>query len=149
MQQLLFTFCLLAKKHCFVNLYINQLIINKSDITTPLRRKNIIWYNGMFISKRAFQLNNIIVSKNRYIYEYIFKNNRTRIKGILSDKCIKTITYLKIFDDKNIEYYYKKIFLNDTFKLIIHIFYKNILLYFLLILLIKSNYRFYKFKNKK
>ena len=68
-------------------LYISQLISNKADVVTPLRTGFVTWFNGMFISKRAFQLNNILENKNRYIYEVYFKNNNTRIKGILSNHC--------------------------------------------------------------
>ena len=122
-------------------LYISQLINNKADVVTPLRKGYITWYNGMYISKKAFQLNNIIFFKNRYIYEIYFRNNLTRIKGIISDRCLNTTDNLKLFDNKNIKEYYKnnnfhyisKIMINNIYK---HNFLKQFI-FFLIILIIK------------
>lgn len=81
-------------------LYISDILNNKTDITTPLSKGAITWYNGMYISNRAFQLNKIFTNNNRYIYEYYFKNKNTRIKGIISDNCSRTTPFLKSFEKK-------------------------------------------------
>lgn len=80
-------------------LYINQIINNKTDIATPLSNGIYTWYNGMYISKRAFQLNKIYPSKNRYLYEYLFENKKTRIKGIIAENCLQPWNYLNYYND--------------------------------------------------
>lgn len=129
-------------------LYISQIVNNKTDVAVPLRKGIVTWYNGMFISKRAFQFNNIIFNKNRYVYEYYFKNNYTRIKGIVSDNCLNTTAYLILFDDKN-----KEIFPKNISKIINDIIYKskfiNQLAFFLMILIIKYFISYSKLFNKK
>jgi len=75
-------------------LYISEIINNKTDIATPLHKGNVTWYNGMFISKRAFNLNNVFYSKKRAIYEYYFINKNTRIRGIIDDKCQRPYHYI-------------------------------------------------------
>ena len=67
-------------------IYISLIINNETDISTPLSNRAITWYNVMFISKRAFMLNKIMPFKNRYLYEYLFLDNGTRIKGVIADK---------------------------------------------------------------
>ena len=37
-------------------IYNQSLSNNKTDISFPFRRERLIWYNGIFISKRAFYL---------------------------------------------------------------------------------------------
>jgi hypothetical protein len=72
-------------------LYINLLKNNISDISLPFRHESCTWYNGMFISNRAFQLKDKIdINSNRYYYESLFKNdnksfNYVRFKGVLND----------------------------------------------------------------
>ena len=116
-------------------LYISQLISNKADVVTPLRTGFVTWFNGMFISKRAFQLNNILENKNRYIYEVYFKNNITRIKGIVSNHCKNRTAYLILYDNKNKDIF----FINRTFNYISKIInynYKTKYLYNILYLFI-------------
>lgn len=60
----------------------------------------ITWYNGMFISKRAFILNNVFYIRDRYIYEAFFANKNTRIKGILESNCKIPIKYIISFGNK-------------------------------------------------
>lgn len=116
-------------------LYISQLISNKADVVTPLRTGIVTWFNGMFISKRAFQLNNILENKNRFVYEFYFKNNNTRIKGILSNHCKNRTSYLILYDNKS-----KNIFsIHRTIKYIskiINYIYKTKYLYNILYLFI-------------
>lgn len=81
----------LTWKHEFTNprnkIYINLIKNNLTDIASPFRYKKMTWYNGMFISLKAFKLIPIIqIYKNRYYYESLFKiNNNIRFKGILND----------------------------------------------------------------
>ena len=80
-------------------IYISEILQNKTDIAVPLNDGIMTWYNGMYISKRAFQLNNIFLYNNRYIYEYYFSKNNTRIKGIVAEKCKKPWNYLDLFNN--------------------------------------------------
>lgn len=130
-------------------LYINQLIKNKADITTPLKTGIVTWYNGMFISKRAFRLNNILLYKSRFVYEVYFKNNHTRIKGIVSNNCKNRTSYLILYDDKhkiifpkNIIFHYISKSVNLIYKtrFLYHIFY---LILFFIIKLFRRYYRFF------
>lgn len=66
-------------------IYILPIINNKADVSTPLSNGATTWYNGMFISRRAFVLNKIMPCKNRYLYEFLFSNNATRIKGVIAE----------------------------------------------------------------
>lgn len=69
------------------NVYINLLKNNLADITLPFRCGVSTWFNGMFISNRAFNLINIIENfkYNRWYYESLFKHSSIRLKGILND----------------------------------------------------------------
>ena len=129
-------------------LYISQLINNKADVVTPLRKGIVTWYNGMFISKRAFQLNNILVYKNRYVYERYFTNKYTRIKGIVSDNCLNTNTFLMLYNNKNKEIHSKNKVFYYKYKIINSIKYKHklikLILMFIIILIFKSIKRKYK-----
>lgn len=133
-------------------LYISQLISNKADVVTPLRTGIITWYNGMFISKRAFQLNNILENRNRYIYEFYFKNNNTRIKGILSNHCKNMTAYLILYDNQNKNIFFINRTLNYISK-IINYNYKTKYLYNILhlfiIFVIKLFLRYNKLRVKK
>lgn len=82
-------------------IYISNIVNNVADITTPLSNKAITWYNGMYISRRAFQLRFIQPSKNRFIYEFYFSNPSIRIKGIVAENCKWPLSYLNAFN-KNI-----------------------------------------------
>ena len=69
------------------NLYIQLILSNKTDISIPFREDVRTWFNGMFISKRAFHLiPEVPISKVRHFYEVDLFNIRTiRIKGIIND----------------------------------------------------------------
>ena len=106
----------------------------------------------MFISKRAFQLNNILENKNRYIYEVYFKNNITRIKGIVSNHCKNRTAYLILYDNKNKDIF----FINRTFNYISKIINYNYktkylynILYLFIIFIIKLFLRYNQLYNKK
>ena len=68
-------------------IYIKNLLKNKTDISVPFRKGICTWFNGMFISKRAFDLIfEVPINKKRYFYEGgIFKSANLRIKGIIND----------------------------------------------------------------
>ena len=83
------------------SIYISKILQNITDIATPLSYGITTWYNGMFISNRAFKLNNIYSHKNRFIYEYYFSNNKTRIQGIIAENCTKPWNYLDINKKEN------------------------------------------------
>ena len=69
-------------------IYIQPILKNISDITTPFRKGACTWYNGMFISKRAFDLIPMVsIEKRRHFYEGgIFAVNNIRIKGIIKNR---------------------------------------------------------------
>ena len=103
----------------------------------------------MFISKRAFRLNNILLYKSRFVYEVYFKNNHTRIKGIVSNNCKNRTSYLILYDDKhkiifpkNIIFHYISKSVNLIYKtrFLYHIFY---LILFFIIKLFRRYYRFF------
>ena len=68
-------------------IYIQSILTNKTDISIPFRKDRNTWFNGMFISKRAFDIiPQIPVSKNRYFYEgNLFNATNIRIKGLIDD----------------------------------------------------------------
>ena len=89
-------------------LYINILKSNFSDISLPFRNGTCTWFNGMFISKRAFnKINKINYDEKRYYYECLFMSNskekNVRFQGILNDsispyKVLPQVTkFLKYF----------------------------------------------------
>ena len=69
------------------NIYIKLIENNLTDISLPFRLGPCTWYNGMFISYRAFKfINTIKYNKiNRWYYESLFQNHNIRLKGILND----------------------------------------------------------------
>ena len=69
------------------NIYIQYILSNKTDISIPFRKDGYTWLNGMFISKRAFDLiPEVQISKVRHFYECnLFNLANIRIKGILND----------------------------------------------------------------
>ena len=142
------------------NLYISYILNNKYDIVTPLSNNNITWYNGMYISKRAFELNNIFKSKKRFIYEFIFKNDKTRIKGIISENCKIPIKCLNSFIDEisKQKMFHKKLY--RPFHIIKNMSFKKNKRFFILYLIIiislitilkvfNKNSLKYKVNNKK
>jgi len=83
-------------KHEFTNprkkIYIKLLQDNYSDISLPFRSGIATWFNGMFISNRAFKLIEEIKSspKTRWYYESLFQSStksykNIRFKGVLND----------------------------------------------------------------
>lgn len=69
-------------------IYIELLKKNITDISLPFRYGACTWFNGMFISNRAFNLINTIqyYKYDRRIYESLFLNKNIRFRGILNDK---------------------------------------------------------------
>lgn len=95
------------------NIYIKLLKQNITDISLPFRNGECTWFNGMFISQRAF--NSIYTigynSTYRWYYEELFghlkkKLNSIRYKGVLSDKIVPRYMFPKI---NKYLHYYKKI----------------------------------------
>jgi len=112
--------------------YIQLIQKNLTDLALPFRAGICTWYNGMFISNRAFKLIDTIEydKSDRYFYESLFRrSNKTlvdiRFKGVLND-CItpddlgfeqnKYLTNYKIIKNKRktrsiriiILFFYKK-----------------------------------------
>ena len=94
-------------------IYIQLLSNNITDVALPFRRSTCTWYNGMFISQRAFSLINEIPfyeTIERHFYEcltFFQPDNfsyKIRFKGILSDfistneVMLKTEYLAKYFD---------------------------------------------------
>jgi len=93
-------------------IYIKPILNNQTDVSAPFRHNRITWYNGMFISKRAFDIiGEVPKFKNRYLYEgYLFKNIDIRIVGIIKDnqqpltlenEMHKHLKYLNEINSKN------------------------------------------------
>jgi len=121
-------------------LYISPIINNETDISTPLSDGAYTWYNGMFISKRAFRQNRVYLEINRYIYEKLFINNCTRIKGIIAEKVRKPWCYLDYFSIKNKNRYN----ISNNFKAPHkNIEYNNNILYFLLGFILVFFFKFF------
>ena len=68
-------------------IYIEPILNNQTDVSAPFRNNRITWYNGMFISKRAFDIiGQVPKFKSRYQYEgNLFNNTDIRIIGIIKD----------------------------------------------------------------
>lgn len=68
-------------------IYIKSILNNKTDISAPFRFGACTWFNGMFISKRAFDLiSEVPIFEIRYNYEGgLFNLSNIRIKGIIND----------------------------------------------------------------
>ena len=71
-------------------IYIKPILENITDISTPFRAGKCTWFNGMFISKRAFDLiPEVSIKKRRHYYEGgLFSSTNIRIKGIIKDKVL-------------------------------------------------------------
>ena len=86
-QQIIRNFWKIEFKSPRNKLYIESILNNQTDVSAPFRKNRNTWYNGMFISKRAFE----IIGKvpkfiNRYHYEGgLFNNTDIRIIGIIKD----------------------------------------------------------------
>ena len=75
--------------------YMTLLKNNYFDVVLPFRAQYVTWFNGMFISNRAFNLIHEIkyYHKSRWYYESLFINakntkNKVRIKGVLCDNIL-------------------------------------------------------------
>ena len=69
------------------NKYINSILINKTDVSTMFsyyRKKT--WFNGFFVSQKAFDLIGKVKIKKRMYYEIMFGKTKARVLGILSNK---------------------------------------------------------------
>ena len=83
------------------NKYINSILTNKTDVATLFsygRKKT--WFNGFFISKRAFDIIGKIKKKKRMYYERMFVNTKTRVLGILNNKVINSHAFARKFYNK-------------------------------------------------
>lgn len=109
----------------------------------PFRKKTVTFFNGMFISIRAFKLiDEILFNSNRFYYEEILfkdKNNKIRIRGILNDSTTHEVVrdqntfFLKYF--KNLkEINTSKI--KNTSKILL------LMIYLILIIFVKKFYFF-------
>ena len=101
-------------KHEFINprkkIYIKLLKDNNADIALPFTNHIFTWFNGIFISNRAFNLIGEIESKpsSRYYYETLFWNSNItskniRFKGVLNDSVSGLDVILEI--NKYIQYF--------------------------------------------
>ena len=125
--------------------YIQPILKNITDISAPFRIGFCTWYNGMFISKRAFDLiHEVPIKKTRGFYEGgIFSLKSIRIKGILKDsikasRVGKAVMY-------HLEFLKKKkkeidIFIQDS---LLFVFIFIIKLYIIILL------KFFKYKKEK
>lgn len=78
------------------NIYIKLIENNLTDISLPFRAGPCTWFNGMFISNRAFSyINPIKFNKNRWSYESLFIHHKMRFKGILNDKITPKYIYFE------------------------------------------------------
>ena len=114
-------------------IYIQLLEKNLFDISVPYRSGASTWFNGMFISKRAFNLINTITKKKRFYYEGLFRSsnnsfNNIRFKGILNDSISPTdaINSMKKFYE-----YLKNLYLSEKKKN-----FTNILIFFCLFIFV-------------
>jgi hypothetical protein len=66
--------------------YISSL--DNFDVVCPLLGpNNETWYNGMFISGRAFEkIGDIVPSEDRYDYQRLFRSSNIKARGILKEK---------------------------------------------------------------
>jgi hypothetical protein len=126
-------------------IYIQPILKNKTDITVPFRAGVCTWFNGMFISKRAFDLiPEVPIEKMRHFYEGgVFNYINIRIKGKIKDRILPCeigkvmLHHLYIKKHKN--------------ELGI-IFFQNVLLLGLLIIIklyINNHFKFIKHKKEK
>jgi hypothetical protein len=91
-------------------IYIQFIYNNITDISLPFRKDKITWFNGMFISKRAFDLiPEVPINTYRHFYEGgLFSVVNIRIKGIINDDqspytiLEETLHHLKILNQSKI-----------------------------------------------
>lgn len=137
-------------KHEFTDnrkkIYISLLKNNISDISLPFRQGACTWYNGMFISNRAFTLINEIKlnQTDRWYYEELFKFsnqscNNIRFKGILNDNVSSLIVGEEVISNV-------KNFNNDMIKKQ-HLFLESLNIFVLLISLFLKKIKLKQNKN--
>ena len=124
------------------NLYINLIKNNLSDVTLPFKKDKCTWFNGMLISKRAFSLINKIGynPNNRWYYESLFghTHNNIRLKGIIDDNISPYIVGKVTKEFLN--------YVNKQKKRIILKYFKQILLYVFLLIVMITLKKYYKKK---
>ena len=125
---------------------LKKILNNQTDVSVPFRSNRIAWHNGMFFSKRAFDL---IVEVPKFIHRHryevgLFNNTNIRIIGIIKDNQSRLTLRNEMY--KHLKYLNKINSIND---------FNKKLIYFCLIViikLIKSEKKFSKLsiiKNKK
>ena len=130
-------------KHPRNQIYIYSILKNKTDISLPYRKDKCTWFNGMFISKRAFDLIPLVsINKVRHFYEGgLFSVVNIRIQGIINDNQSpytifnEILQHLKIYEKKE-----KKIIVMEIILLWIIIIIK---------LSIKKPSKIFRYKNFK
>lgn len=73
------------------NKYINAILNNKTDVATMFsygRKKT--WFNGFFVSQRAFDIIGQVKIRKRMYYEIMFGKTKTRVLGILNNKVMNS-----------------------------------------------------------
>ena len=121
-------------------IYVQLIKKNMTDIASPFRNGACTWYNGMFISNRAFNLINTIqyYKYNRWTYESLFINKNIRFRGILNDKItpnqigFEQDRYINKKDLENKKKYQSFELLILLFSFLLFIVYIKLLLFFLL-----------------
>lgn len=107
--------------------YIGTLLKNKADISLPYRMNYCTWFNGMFISKRAFDsIPEVPFKNNRHFYEGgLFIDPKIRIRGIIGDNQSpygignEVIDYLNVeMASKKVNLYFQEVLLIGFFILI-------------------------------
>ena len=69
------------------NKYINAILTNKTDVATMFSyRRKKTWFNGFFVSQKAFDLIGKVKIKKRMYYEIMFGKTKARVLGILNNK---------------------------------------------------------------
>ena len=70
--------------------YINPILNNTADVTTMFVGNccKTTWFNGFYISYRAFNIINLdkLLNTNRFKYEVLFNNTNARVLGIIKNK---------------------------------------------------------------
>ena len=121
-------------------IYVQLIKKNMTDIASPFRNGACTWFNGMFISNRAFNLINTIqyYKYNRWTYESLFINKNIRFRGILNDKItpnqigFEQDRYINKKDLENKKKYQSIELLILLFSFLLFIVYIKLLLFFLL-----------------
>ena len=126
-------------------IYIQLIEKDIFDISLPYRFQVCTWFNGMFISKKAFNLTNILPNKIRYYYESLFGSSiipfaNIRIKGVINDSISARDTIIEM--RRFYEYLKNLNFVKRTKNI------KNLIIFFYLFIFIFIFKIFYHNKNK-